>query len=148
MPFPVFDVNNSLKISAEKTDIVMRKIQDLLHRNVSPKNFSSHGHGQAFRLQQGFLLSSTQQSIDRLVAQTQEAIKSLAAESCDSNSEINQATNLIQDADNSKQLLLRLQEVIHRKDEIHPIESKLIRTSDEVYQFFIEYLKVSCFLKV
>nr|CAD7435175.1 unnamed protein product [Timema monikensis] len=54
-------------------------------------------------LQLGFLLSSTQQMVDRLVVQTQDTIRSLAQESTDSNNEINLATGLIQDADNSKQ---------------------------------------------
>lgn len=49
MPFPIYDVVPCMKTSSERTDAVMRKIQDLLHRNVSPKKYSN---GQAFRLQQ------------------------------------------------------------------------------------------------
>jgi len=92
-----------MKTSAEKTEQLVKKIQDLLQRNVTPCKYS---HGQAFRLQQGFLLSSTQQMVDRLVVQTQDTIKTLAAESCDANNDINYATGLIQDADNSKQVRL------------------------------------------
>lgn len=55
-------------------------------------------------LVQGFLLSSTQQMVDRLVMQTQETIRTVAQESTDKNNDINLATNLIQDADNSKQV--------------------------------------------
>lgn len=101
MPFPIFDLQPCMKTSAEKTELLMKKIQDLLQRNVTPNKYS---HGQAFRLQQGFLLSSTQQMVDRLVVQTQDTIKTLAAESCDANNDINYATGLIQDADNSKQV--------------------------------------------
>lgn len=44
--------------------------------------------------------------VDRLVAQTQETIRTLAQhpQSTDKNNDINHATDLIQDADNSKQV--------------------------------------------
>lgn len=103
MPFPIYDLQPCMKTSTEKTEQLAKKIQDLLQRNVTPCKYS---HGQAFRLQQGFLLSSTQQMVDRLVVQTQDTIKALAAESCDANNDINYATGLIQDADNSKQVRL------------------------------------------
>lgn len=57
---------------------------------------------------QGFLLSSTQQMVDRLVVQTQDTIRTLAQESTDKNNDINHATNLIQDADNSKQVFVSI----------------------------------------
>lgn len=101
MPFPIYDMQPCMKASAERTEHLAKKIQELLQRNVTPCKYS---HGQAFRLQQGFLLSSTQQVVDRLVVQTQDTIKALAAESCDANNDINYATGLIQDADNSKQV--------------------------------------------
>lgn len=46
MPFPIHDVMPCMKTNAEKTDAVMRKIQQLLQRNVTPKKYSN---GQAFR---------------------------------------------------------------------------------------------------
>ncbi|XP_063216006.1 F-actin-uncapping protein LRRC16A isoform X3 [Bacillus rossius redtenbacheri] len=139
MPFPVHDVVPCMKTSSERTDTVMRKIQDLLHRNVTPKKYSQ---GQAFRLQQGFLLSSTQQMVDRLVVQTQDMIRSLAQESTDNNNQINLATGLIQDADNSKQLLPRLQEVAQRREESgNPIEVKLRQMSDELHAVVVAYLQ-------
>lgn len=46
MPFPIHDIVPCMKTSAEKTDAVMSKIQQLLHRNVTPKKYSN---GQAFR---------------------------------------------------------------------------------------------------
>ena len=53
MPLPLYDVLPCMKVSAERTDALMKKIQDVLHRNVSPKKYSN---GQAFRLQQVCLL--------------------------------------------------------------------------------------------
>lgn len=54
MPLPLMDVLPCVKVSAERTDAVMKRIQDILHRNVSPKKYSN---GQAFRLQQVFIYS-------------------------------------------------------------------------------------------
>lgn len=101
MPFPIYDLQPCMKASTEKTEQLVKKVQDLLQRNVTPCKYS---HGQAFRLQQGFLLSSTQQMVDRLVVQTQDTIKALANENSDSSNDINYATGLIKDADNSKQV--------------------------------------------
>ncbi|XP_015588505.1 F-actin-uncapping protein LRRC16A isoform X2 [Cephus cinctus] len=140
MPFPIFDLQPCMKTSAEKTEQLVKKIQDLLQRNVTPCKYS---HGQAFRLQQGFLLSSTQQMVDRLVVQTQDTIKALAAESCDANNDINYATGLIQDADNSKQLLPRLHEVLQRRDENNPVEVRLRDVADEIHRVVTSYLQDS-----
>nr|XP_031826423.1 F-actin-uncapping protein LRRC16A isoform X10 [Nomia melanderi] len=140
MPFPIYDLQPCMKTSADKTEQLAKKIQDLLQRNVTPCKYS---HGQAFRLQQGFLLSSTQQMVDRLVVQTQDTIKAIAAESCDANNDINYATGLIQDADNSKQLLPRLHEVLQRRDENNPIELKLHDMANELHKVVTVYLQDS-----
>ncbi|XP_076763741.1 capping protein regulator and myosin 1 linker 1 leucine rich repeat protein isoform X3 [Xylocopa sonorina] len=140
MPFPIYDLQPCMKTSTEKTEQLVKKIQDLLQRNVTPCKYS---HGQAFRLQQGFLLSSTQQMVDRLVVQTQDTIKAIAAESCDANNDINYATGLIQDADNSKQLLPRLHEVLQRRDESNPIELKLHEMANELHKVVTIYLQDS-----
>jgi hypothetical protein len=42
--------------------------------------------------------------VDRLVVQTQDTIRALAQESTDNNNDINYATGVVQDADNSKQV--------------------------------------------
>jgi len=42
--------------------------------------------------------------VDRLVVQTQDTIRTLVQESTENNNDINCATGLIQDADNSKQV--------------------------------------------
>ncbi|KAG8222461.1 hypothetical protein J437_LFUL002196 [Ladona fulva] len=140
MPFPVFDVVPCMKISAERTEMIMRRIQDLLHRNVSPKKYSN---GQAFRLQQGFLLSSTQQMVDRLVVQTQDTIRSLSKETIAAQGvDIEHALGLTKDADNSKQLLPRLQEGVQRREEAgNPIDIQLKQASDELHRVITSYLQ-------
>lgn len=145
MPCPIYDLQPCMKTSAEKTEQLTKKIQDFLQRNVAP---CKNSHGQAFRLQQGFLLSSTQHMVDRLVVQTQDTIKALAAESCNGNGDINFATGLIQDADNSKQLLPRLHEVLQRRDETNPVEAKLQEAANQVYKVAASHLQVRLFLFV
>lgn len=142
MPFPVHDIVPCMKTSAERTDTVMRKIQDLLHRNVSPKKYSN---GQAYRLQQGFLLSSTQQMVDRLVVQTQDTIRTLAQQENSDTGEINFATGLIQDADNSKQLLPRLQEAVQRREEAAggPLDTRLRQVADDLHTEAVNSLQAA-----
>lgn len=82
--------------------------------------------------------------VDRLVVQTQDTIKTLAAETVSHNNEINNATALIQDADNSKQLLPRLHEVVMRREESgNPVDTKLRCISKELHSVIVNYLQVS-----
>lgn len=139
MPFPIFDVTPCMKANAERTDVIMKKIQDLLNRNVTLRRNSL----KVVPLQPGFLLTSKQQALERLVAQTQEAIKNLAGESIASNNDINHATGVIQDAENSRQLLVRLQEVAQHRDDGHPVEARLQQAACDVHSSICDYLQVS-----
>lgn len=139
MPFPIFDITPCMKANAERTELIMRKIQDLLNRNISYKQQMM----KIFPMQPGFLLTSKQQALDRLVQQTQEAIKNLAAESIASNNDINHATGVIQDAESSKQLLVRLQEVAQHRDDKNPVEDKLQQIAFEIYSTICDYIQVS-----
>ncbi|KAF4525095.1 hypothetical protein B566_EDAN014291, partial [Ephemera danica] len=112
MPFPVFDVQPCMKTSAERTDIIMRRIQELLHRNVTPKK---HTQGQALRLQQ-----------------TQEYIQSCGQLTTEANNAINEAQGLIKDADNAKQLLPRLHEAVLGADCATTVEGALRRCASEL----------------
>lgn len=138
MPFPLHDIMPCMKASAERTDLTMKKIQDLLNRNVSLKKHSN----KSFPLQPGFLLTSKQQAVDRLVVQTQDAIKNLAADSISSNNDINHATGVIQDAENSKQLLVRLQEIAQHRDDGHPVEAKMQQAACDIHSSISDYLQV------
>ncbi|CAG0895779.1 unnamed protein product [Darwinula stevensoni] len=140
MPYPVYDVMVCMKTAPDKSEAVMKKIQDLLQRNVSPKKYSN---GQAFRLQQGFLLSSTQQMVDRLVVQTQETIRILRQQSDSvSLSDIEEAERLIPDAENSKQLLTRLHEVVLKEEEGgNPVSAKLNHMAEELQGTISKFLQ-------
>lgn len=130
VPFPVFDVAPCLKNHPERTDVIMRKMQEYLQRNA---NGFKRANGQGFRLQHGFLLSSTHQLVDKLVTETQETI-SLRQNSTDSG-----VQRLIEDAENSKQLLPKLQEAV--RCEQHPIEVKLGRVANDLSQSIKSYLE-------
>ncbi|KAJ3663512.1 hypothetical protein Zmor_007767 [Zophobas morio] len=139
IPFPIFDVTPCMKANTEKTDGVMKKIQDLLNRNVTLKRNLL----KPIPLQPGFLLTSKQQALERLVAQTQEAIKNSALDSIMSHNDINHATGVIQDAENSKQLLVRLQEVAKHRDDGHPVEAKLQQAACDIHNSICDYLQIT-----
>ncbi|XP_059613846.1 F-actin-uncapping protein LRRC16A isoform X3 [Phlebotomus argentipes] len=130
IPFPVFDMAPCLKNHPEKTDSVMRRMQELLQRNG---NGLKRSNGQGFRLQHGFLLSSTHQLIDKLVSETQETM------SLRQNSNDTGVQRLLDDAENSKQLLPKLQEAV--RCEMHPIEVKLGRMASDLSYVIQAYLE-------
>lgn len=130
--FPVFDIAPCLKQHPERTDFIMRKMQEYLQRN---SNGFKHTSGQGFRLQHGFLLTSTHQLVDKLVSETQDSIsfRQIGHSSVDS-----AIQRLIDDAENSKQLLPKLQEAV--RCEQHPIEVKLNRMANDLSQNVRSYL--------
>lgn len=135
LPFPLHDSCACAKQNIERTDQLMRRIQQYLERNAggAPVRRS----GQAFRLQQGFLLSGAQQLVDRLVVQTQDAVRTLAAESCAQNDDVNRATEVIEDADNSRHLLLRLRDCVRRDG----LERRLEGCAEELHRALCEQLR-------
>lgn len=64
MPYPIYDVTPCMKTSAERTDAVMRKIQELLNRNGLPRKNNNRN---SFVLQPDFLLSSKQQTVSTFI---------------------------------------------------------------------------------
>lgn len=132
IPFPLFDIAPTMKNHPERTDAVMRKMQEYLRRNSMGIKRSN---GQGFRLQHGFLLSSTHQLIDKLVCETQDSI-SLKQQN---GTETTGIQRLLDDAQNSKQLLPRLQEAV--RADTHPIEMKLNLLTQELGQCIKLYLE-------
>lgn len=133
IPFPIFDVAPCLKNHPDRTDTLMRKMQEYLQRNSLGLK---RANGQAFRLQHGLLISSTHQLVDKLVSETVETM-SLSAGSLHNESAVQR---LIDDAENSKQLLPKLQECV--RCEPHPIELKLTRVAADISQSIKDYLEV------
>ncbi|XP_057660068.1 F-actin-uncapping protein LRRC16A isoform X1 [Diorhabda carinulata] len=141
MPFPIYDITPCMKANAERTELIMRKIQDLLNRNVSQKQHSL----KSFPMQPGFLLTSKQQALERLVQQTHEAIKNVTTESIASTNDINHATGVIQDAENARQLLVRLQEVAQHRDDKrpNPVEEKLHQAASDIHASICDYIQAT-----
>lgn len=138
IPFPIFDIAPSLKNHPDRTDVVMRKMQEYLHRNSSGIKRTT---GQGFRLQHGFLLSATHQMVDKLVSETQETI------SLTNSNENSGIRRLLEDAENCKQLLPKLLSESIRSDP-HPIEVRFNKMNNELAQSIRIYLQVSIFKKI
>lgn len=131
MPFPLHDIAPCLKQHPDRTDGLMKRMQELLFRNG---NGFKRSQGQGFRLQHGFLLSSTHQVLDKLVAETQETMSSRQC-SLDGN-----LSRLLEDAENCKQLLPKLQESV--RCDPHPIEVRLGKMKTDLHQSIKSYLQV------
>lgn len=131
IPFPIVDIAPCFKNHPDRTDALMRRMQEYLQRNG---NGLKRNNGQGFRLQHGFLLSATNQLIDKLVSETHETM-SLRQGSTDS-----AVQRLLDDAENSKQLLPKLQEAI--RTDSHPIEMRLNKISTEMNYCIKDYLEV------
>ncbi|XP_060607836.1 F-actin-uncapping protein LRRC16A-like isoform X3 [Ruditapes philippinarum] len=137
MPMPVFDAS----VNPERNEQALQRIERLLQRNHSPQKYSSD---QAYRLQQGFLISSTQQMVDRLVVQSQDTINALesmnALQPC--SGDIDVAKALIKDADNSKTLLPRLRDIaIQSQNTSSPVAAKLKEISEELKKVLESQMK-------
>ncbi|ESO83066.1 hypothetical protein LOTGIDRAFT_223005, partial [Lottia gigantea] len=142
MPFPVNDAALAMKSEPARTETALQKIESLLQRNHNPRKFSND---QAYRLQQGFLISSTQQMVDRLVVQVQDTINALNFGPNEAfKPDIEEANQVVQDADNSKQLLPRLQEIaIKSQGSGNPVEHSLQQIADELRQVMDKQMKKS-----
>merc|ERR1712223_211715 len=137
IPFPTFDLQNAIKTHPEKVDTIIHRMQELLQRNASPHRFRNTA--QAFRLTQGFLLSSTQQILDRVSASTQDSIDALRKMNVElSSPEMSKANELIREAENSKHLLSALHDVTHRGDDV---DSKLRQVSHDLSQFIATHVQ-------
>ncbi|XP_052825324.1 F-actin-uncapping protein LRRC16A isoform X6 [Octopus bimaculoides] len=125
MPTPVFDATVAIKYHPEKVEAALQKIECFLQRNHNPCKFSSD---QGYRLQQGFLISSTQQMVDRLVVQVQDTVNAISRTSTSGSSDpsIEQAGKFVNDANNSQQLLPLFQKIAFKSQDIgNPVEKKL-----------------------
>ncbi|XP_052815296.1 F-actin-uncapping protein LRRC16A-like isoform X7 [Mya arenaria] len=132
MPVPVYDASVALRSEPQRTEQALQTIERLLQRNHSPQKYSSD---QAYRLQQGFLISSTQQTVDRLVVQTQDTINALSlTDSLQPYTNAVQAAKVnIADADNSKTLLPQLYDIaIQSQKTGNDVSQKLNTVAEEL----------------
>ncbi|QQP32283.1 Uncharacterized protein FKW44_024178, partial [Caligus rogercresseyi] len=140
IPFPTYDMIPFMKTHPEKVDSILHRLQELLQRNSSPHQFRNAG--QAFRLTQGFILSSTQQILDRVSAGTQDNMeayrKSLLTNDSESEQTLAKARGYLGDAEASKHLLSALHEVSSAREEI---DAKMTRVSKDLSFFMEDYVR-------
>ena len=96
IPFPTYDLQPAMKTSPERVDAIIRRMQENLQRNSNPRSYGSKN--QNFRLTQGFLLSSTQQVLDKWCAQVQDTVQTV-------NKDCKYVIELVNDFHSSKELL-------------------------------------------
>ncbi|XP_064611980.1 F-actin-uncapping protein LRRC16A-like isoform X2 [Liolophura sinensis] len=140
MPVPVNDTVAALKLHPERMETAVQQIEAFLQRNHSPRKFASD---QAYRLQQGFLISSTQQLVDRLVVQVQDTMNALALGSVEGiQGDLDRASDLIKDAEKSRQILPRLQEIaIQSQNTGNPVQAKLTTMAKELKDVLERHLQ-------
>ncbi|XP_018333810.1 F-actin-uncapping protein LRRC16A [Agrilus planipennis] len=137
MPFPIYDVGISMKASAEKTDFVMRKIQDSLNRNSAPKNSNKKN---LFLSHSDFVLNSKQHIVARLLSKAREALRNAPTDSL-SSEEIAHAKDVIEEAENAKQILENLQDVAHRRKNPEIVDTKMKQVVCEIHNSISESLQ-------
>ncbi|KAL1129094.1 hypothetical protein AAG570_013625 [Ranatra chinensis] len=120
------DVIPCMKLSPERTEQVLSAIHSALYRNSLP------GNTRALRRQHGALVNCSQQTLERAISQTQETIKTLAQSSTEHTAAINSATAIIQDAENSKQVFGKLQDIAEGTDIIGTVEERLSSVAQEI----------------
>ncbi|KAL4616960.1 F-actin-uncapping protein LRRC16A isoform X2 [Arapaima gigas] len=106
MPIPIIDASQGLKVSPEKTEDALMKIENYLFRNHETRKYLQE---QAYRLQQGIVTTTTQQMMDRVCVKVQDHLNSLRNTEMDTILEdVKMAENIMKDARNSKTLLPKL----------------------------------------
>merc|ERR1712013_733708 len=141
IPFPTYDLQPAMKTSPERVDAIIRRMQENLQRNSNPRSFGSKN--QNFRLTQGFLLSSTQQVLDKWCAQVQDTVQTINKDCNEPTIETQQAAGFIKDAEKCKLLLSSLHETTARRDETCPITTKLQQISTDLESFLTDHIATS-----
>ncbi|GFS23360.1 leucine-rich repeat-containing protein 16A [Elysia marginata] len=143
MPYPVNDAAAALRMYPERTEIALQKIEACLQRNHSPRRFAPD---QAYRLQQGFLISSTQQMVDRLVVKVEDIVNALRkTSSAEAHAqEVESALKLVADANNSRQLLPSLQEIALKSQAAgNPVDTQLQVMADSLTKAIQQQLETT-----
>nr|XP_029136167.1 F-actin-uncapping protein LRRC16A-like isoform X1 [Labrus bergylta] len=106
MPIPIMDAAQALKASPEKTEDALLKMEQYLLRNHETRKYLQ---GQAYRLHQGIVTTTTQQMMDTMCVKVQDHLNSLRfTETGSVQDDMKAAENLMKDARNSKTLLPNL----------------------------------------
>ncbi|XP_056876162.1 F-actin-uncapping protein LRRC16A-like isoform X3 [Takifugu flavidus] len=103
MPVPIMDAAQALKTNPEKTEDALLKMEQYLLRNHETRKYLQE---QAYRLQQGIVMTTTQQMMDMMCVRVQDHLNSLRfSETSLVQEDVKVAKNLMTDAKSSKTLL-------------------------------------------
>ncbi|KAL0963365.1 hypothetical protein UPYG_G00305400 [Umbra pygmaea] len=145
MPIPIIDASQALKVSPEKTEDALLKMENYLFRNHETRKYLQE---QAYRLQQGIVTTTTQQMIDRICVKVQDHLNSLRNSETDVIlDDVKTAEKLMKDARNSKTLLPNLYHLgAASREEVNgqsvgPIQEKLESMAGEVARVMDEQLQ-------
>ncbi|XP_048849477.1 F-actin-uncapping protein LRRC16A-like isoform X1 [Brienomyrus brachyistius] len=145
MPIPIIDASQALKANPEKTEDALLRMESYLFRNHETRKYLQ---GQAYRLQQGIVTTTTQQVIDRVCVKVQDHLNSLRYTEKDAIQEdMKMAENVIKDARNSKRLLPNLYHLgATSREDVNgsfagPIHAKLESMAGEVTDVMDEQLQ-------
>ncbi|XP_037533001.1 F-actin-uncapping protein LRRC16A [Nematolebias whitei] len=146
MPIPIIDASQALKASPEKTEDALLKIENYLYRNHETRKYLQE---QAYRLQQGIVMTTTQQMMDRICVKVQDHLNSMKNSETDIILEdVQLAENLLKDARNSKTLLPSLYHLGSASREelisssMGPIQEKLESMAGEVTTVMDQQLQI------
>ncbi|XP_028409927.1 F-actin-uncapping protein LRRC16A-like isoform X2 [Dendronephthya gigantea] len=125
MPIPLNDVSLCLKPATEKA---LKQIEKCLSRNHSPSKAVTE---QVYRLQQGLMMTSTQQQmVDKLIVQLQDTARLLRNSPDETvQSGLRNALKCINDADKLKQLFLKF----HMQTSTKDMEERLSSLASDIY---------------
>ncbi|KAJ8395281.1 hypothetical protein AAFF_G00034830 [Aldrovandia affinis] len=144
MPIPIIDASQALRSSPEKTEDALMKMENYLFRNHETRRYLQ---GQAYRLQQGIVTTTTQQMMDRICVNVQDHLNSLRyTETNAIQEDMKVAENLMKDARNSKTLLPNLYHLgLGSPGDVSvpsgPIQEKLESMAGEVTRVMDEQLQ-------
>ncbi|TNM93154.1 hypothetical protein fugu_018556, partial [Takifugu bimaculatus] len=100
MPVPIMDAAQALKTNPEKTEDALLKMEQYLLRNHETRKYLQE---QAYRLQQGIVMTTTQQMMDMMCVRVQDHLNSLRfSETSLVQEDVKVAKNLMTDAKSSK----------------------------------------------
>ncbi|RXN18961.1 F-actin-uncapping LRRC16A isoform X1 [Labeo rohita] len=146
MPIPIIDASQALKISPEKTEDALLKIENFLYRNRETRKYVQE---QAYRLQQGIVTTTTQKMIDQICVKVQDHLNLLKnTEKNAIQEDVRMAENFLRDAKNSKTLLPNLYHLgVPSREKantssVGPIQEKLDSMAGEVTRIMDKQLQM------
>uniref|UniRef100_A0A8D9EMM6 Leucine-rich repeat-containing protein 16A n=1 Tax=Cacopsylla melanoneura TaxID=428564 RepID=A0A8D9EMM6_9HEMI len=111
LSYPVHDVMPCMKLNAERTELMLRKIQSILSRNMLKGGSDEEGRGgeRVVPSSASMILNNSNYILDQMIVQQKDIVKVVSEDEANTKAnEINLALSLIEDAEHAKTLMRRL----------------------------------------